>query len=330
MDIEGLNSWHDRNGNEVRGNKKRYNKCFEYLINNDPSKVISKYGIKIRQIFHPLLIKLLPFTTKNKLKVVRSAEIPKDKRVIFVPTHGFRDDIALTLKTAKDHAYLVYASLPDFYYSLDGLALWANGVYLMNRADKSSKKALSEKIKRGFQLGVKRVILFPEGVWNKDPNQIVLDLWPGIYKIAKENNAVVMPIASLNKDMDIDDDKEKTCYSILGEPIDLSEYSQEEALRVLRDSMATLKYELMERYSHGKRENIGDSNKYWNAYVGELINTANGLYDYKVENESEFIQRSKVEESDVFEPMARVQATPENAYVLSKTLNVHKKQKKYY
>jgi len=330
MEIKGLNYWQDKDGNVVKGNPKKYNKCFEYLIDNDPNKVISKYGIKIRKLFHPVLVKLLPFTTKNKLKVVRRAKIPKNRNVIFAPTHGFRDDIALTLKTVGEHAYLVYASLPDFYYSIDGIALWANGVYLMNREDKSSKRALSSKIKKGFDLNAKRVILYPEGVWNKDPNQIVLDLWPGIYRIAKENNALVMPIASINKDMDIDDDKDKTCYSILGEPIELSQYSEKEGLKVLRDSMASLKYELMERYSSSERKNIGNGSQYWNGYVGELIKTSNGLYDYKVENEAEYIDSSKVEEATVFQPMENVEPTKENIHVLSKTLNVERKQKKYY
>ncbi|MGN1000753.1 MAG: lysophospholipid acyltransferase family protein [Bacilli bacterium] len=329
MKKENLEYWYDKDGNKVYGDKKKYNKCLEYLISDNPDDVISKHGIRIRKIFHPTFVKLLPLTTKNKLKVERRSKIPKGRPIIFVASHGFRDDIALSLKTIKKHAYLVYASIPDFYYSIDGLALWANGVYLMDRKDKGSKAALIPKVKNGFELGAKNVLICSEGVWNKDPNEPILELWPGVYKMAQELNAVVMPVTTLNKDMDIDNDKKKACYSILGDPIDITKYPQAEALDILRSTMALDKIELMQKYSRAKREDIGDPNVYWNNYVQELIKTSNGLYDYEIENDAEYIPKEKIDEEDVFAPMKNVKVNSGNAKVYAKTYNVTGKQKKY-
>ena len=286
MKKENLEYWHDKDGNKVYGDKKKYNKCLEYLISDNPDDVISKHGIRIRKIFHPTFVKLLPLTTKNKLKVERRSKIPKGRPIIFVASHGFRDDIALSLKTIKKHAYLVYASIPDFYYSIDGLALWANGVYLMDRKDKDSKAALIPKVKK-------------------------------------------MPVTTLNKDMDIDNDKKKACYSILGDPIDITKYPQEEALDILRSTMALDKIELMQKYSRAKRKDIGDPNVYWNNYVQELIKTSNGLYDYEIENDAEYIPKGKIDEEDVFAPMKNVKVNIGNAKVYAKTYNVTGKQKRY-
>ena len=146
MNKANLEYWIDKDGNKVYGNPKKYNKSLEYLISDNPEDVISKRGIKLRKIFHPVFAKLLPLTSQNKLKIVKDGfgeyEIPKDKKIIYVASHGFKDDVALSLMAAKYHAYMVFASIPDFFYTIDGYALWTNGVFLMDRKDEASKKAL--------------------------------------------------------------------------------------------------------------------------------------------------------------------------------------------
>lgn len=90
------------------------NKALRYLLNNDPKKVLSKHGIIIRKMLNPLLQHLMiPLSTKNKLAIERKANIPKDKPIIFAPTHGFRDDVAFSLKTIG-RQYIYYG---DHYQS---------------------------------------------------------------------------------------------------------------------------------------------------------------------------------------------------------------------
>lgn len=358
MNKENLKYWIDKDGNKVYGNPKKYNKSLEYLISDDPEDVVSKHGIRIRKIFHPAFVKLLPLTSKNKLKIVKDGfgeyKIPKDKKLIFVPTHGFKDDVALSLMAAKYHAYMVFASIPDFFYTIDGFALWANGVFLMDRKDEDSKKALLSKVKHAFDLGLKRVVMFPEGVWNKDPNEIVLDLWRGAYVIAKENDALIVPISMLNKDMRLDGDAENKkgiCYASVSNPIDVSSLSEEEATKLLRNILSQGKYNLMEKYSKATRNQLGyNSDEYWKAYVSELIENANickgcrivsptgketigtsRAYDYEIENDAQFLRSDKVCETDVFKTTNQnSKLTEKNKKVLIKTLQVKGKQKKYF
>lgn len=359
MNKANLEYWIDKEGNKVYGNPKKYNKSLEYLISDNPEDVISKRGIKLRKMFHPIFVKLLPLTSQNKLKIVKDGfgeyEIPKDKKIIYVASHGFKDDIALSLMAAKYHAYMVFASIPDFFYTIDGYALWANGVFLMDRKDEASKKALLSKVKYGFEQGLKRVIICPEGVWNKDPNEVILDLWKGSYLAAKENDALIVPISLLNKDMRLDGDrpnnKKGTCYATVGNPIDVSTLDEKEAIELIRDTLATGKYNLMEKYSKADRDSLGyNPDEYWEEYVSELIKNANTCnacrivtptgeeyiapsraYDYEIENTAQFIRDDKIDEYDVFKTTnENVKVTPDNMKVLCKTLSVANKTKDYY
>ncbi len=315
FDYDLLKYWTDKDGNRVYGNPKKYNKSLEYLMSYDPKKVVSKRGIRIRKIFHPVFNRIIPLTSKSKLKVIKTynssgerIKVPKDRRIIFVPNHGFKDDIALTLKTAKHHAYMVFASIPDFFYTIDGYALWMNGVFMADRRDKMSKGTLLDKVDYAFDLGLKRVVICPEGVWNKSPNELVLHYWKGAYLAAKKNDALLMPISLLNKDMKIDGDvgkgKRGVCYSMLGEPIDPKNMSWEDLEEKLREAIATNRYELMEKYSQARRDSLGYTTyDYWSEYVKELIDSTHTLkgcrivtpdgeeyigesrlYDYEVEN----------------------------------------------
>ncbi len=411
--------------------KKHYNKRLEYLLSNNPEEVLSIPGVKIRKLFNPLFRTLLPLTTKNKLIVERKARFPKKKKIIFVGTHGFRDDIALTLKTTGTHAYLLFASLPDFFYSIDGYALNIQGVLLMNRKDPASRKAAGPKIDRAIDL-VSRVVILSEGVWNKSPNLLVLKLFPGAYDEAVKKDALILPIATI-----IEGNK---CYSKAGDAYDITlmntadyleimnrigenlkkmidltiypdeamknlkeqliqllemhhqsmlkiknridkldnfykkntydlenrlkvivddfqaklsqlyedyshlllEEKQEKlkeeytynsdlmisirkrvlhllkttrnmkrkvALEQLRDKMAALKLELMEEHSQAKRSDFSSYqpiSTYWDEYLENLIATANGLYDYEIENTAHFVDKDEFSQEEVFEPITKI------------------------
>lgn len=286
-----------------------YNKNLEYLLSTNPEDVLSKYGVVIRKLINPLFRRLVSLTTKNKLHIERKAIVPKHRPIIFAATHGFRDDIAFTIKTIGVHAYIVYASIPDFYYSFDGIALWANGSIVLDRKIKESRKAVIPKAEYAMELGT-NIIIYPEGVWNKTPNLLVQKLYPGVYDIAKNKNALVMPVATILED--------GICHAILDDAFDITKYNREEGIKVLRDKMATAKFELMEKYARANRKDLEPVEEYWPKFLEELISTANGLYDYEIENTAQYKDKNEISEKEVFEPFNNVEITRENAKVLVK------------
>jgi hypothetical protein len=290
-----------------------YNKFFEYLLDNNPEKVISKFGIKLRKAISPAFRNLLlPLSSKNKWNIEKQAEIPKNVPIIFACTHGFRDDMAVSLMSAKTHSYLLLGSLPAFYYSADGIGLWINGVIMVDRKDKESRKSSKEKMIRALNLGT-NVLMFPEGVWNKTENLVVQKLFPGVYDVAKETGAVVVPIATIQEG--------KNVYASVLDAFDICQHDKQEGLNILRDKLATEKYELMDKYSHMNRSNIGNSKQYWNNFLDELISTANGLYDYEIENVAHYQDKRETTYQQAFEHLNNIEINKQSAFLFNKRLN---------
>ena len=389
-----------------------YNKCFEYLLSSDPDDVISKSGILVRKAINPIYRKVIPFSTKNELIIERKEDVPKDKKIIYSATHGFRDDIVLTLKTIDAPVYLLYGSLLDFYYSIDGLALWLNGTIIVDRKDKKSRAAAILKMKRALELG-SNLLIYPEGVWNKEQSLIVQKLYTGIYDVAEKEEALVVPIATIQEG--------NKCYSIQGSAYDITNFTKDDcddikrlmhknlikcidlivyntkrgdtlkqklnyvleklktvngeqdissiikmldtmsileneiaktlrkddglelsirnllvqardakkiiAVQNLRDKMATLKWELYEGHRRTTRESFSDFDPiftYWDNYLEKLIKTANGLYDYEIEDTAEYKDKNEISDIEVFRVLDNVEVTKQNALVLSKTRNKRK------
>lgn len=201
------------------------NSILNYLLDNNPNKTISKFGIKIRKIINPLFRQVMMLFTNGKLKIVRKGIVPKNQKIIFAGTHGFHDDIIFTMKTANKHSYLLYGSLMDFYNSFHGLGLWVNGVILVDRKEKESRKSCINKMVKVLNYNT-NIVMFPEGTWNKNESLSVQKLYPGIYDVAEKTGALVVPIATV-LDGNI-------CYALEGDAYDITDINYEMAKEILQ------------------------------------------------------------------------------------------------
>lgn len=167
---------------------------------------------------------------------------------IFAVTHTYsREDIAWAISLAGEQSYLLTNAWRELLYTTDGWALWASGIILVDRYDKANRQASVEKAKRVLELGG-NVMIFPEAVWNMSENQLVRKLYPGVYRIATMTGAPVIPISTMMYG--------DRFYVSRGKALYFSQLNQQDALRVLRDSLATLKWEIMEKYGADIRENL--------------------------------------------------------------------------
>lgn len=290
-----------------------YNKFLEYLLKNDPEKTISKSGIILRGLINPIIRKALPFTTKTKLKIVRKEEIPNIP-VIFAATHGFQEDIIDTILIADRLAYILIGSLSQIFYSLDGIAAWVNGTILVDRMNDRSRKASKEKMIHALELGAS-IIIFPEGTWNKSPNQMVSGLFPGVYDVAMATGALIVPIATHREG--------KYVYGILDKYFDITKYGREEGISILRDKMATLRWELMEEKSFATRSVFPygeDTNDYWEEYINKLMSEVK-FYDYEIELHTKFVDKKTVSPKEAFAFINDLQLTKNNAFLFGINLN---------
>lgn len=167
-------------------------KLLRHLLSCNPGKMISKGSIRIRKILHPILLKLLPlfmeyeqvFESRNALLGIDGPIDGPDEKlkltkepVIWCPNHGFKDDVAASIAATR-HAYILFGSLPMLFNTFDGVGAYLNGVAICNRKTKASKQAAMEAAKRLLNAGMD-MLVFPEGVWNKTPDKLMLNFWGG-------------------------------------------------------------------------------------------------------------------------------------------------------
>lgn len=153
---------------------------------------------------------------------------------------------------------------------------------------------------------------FPEGTWNKSPNELISGLFPGIYDVAQKSGALVVPIATYRNG--------NKAYGIRGEAFDITAFERKEGLIVLRDKMATMQLELMERYGVGKRTEFPygiDADRYWNKFVDSLMAEAE-FYDYEIELHTKYKSKDVTSPQEAFAFMENLIPNRNNLFLYKK------------
>ena len=189
------------------------NKGLKYMLDDDPTKTLSKRGVIIRDKIRPLLQFMLKISNKQKLTVEKCWFNPsiESRPIVYVCSHGFKDDCQNMLVSAKPDGFLIFGNIDLFFNTFDGTIAWAYGSQVIDRFSKTSRQAMKGKMDRIIELG-SNVIIFPEATWNLSPNRPMLGLHWGFYDTAVKNNAVIVPILTHKVG--------KNCYSRILSSID--------------------------------------------------------------------------------------------------------------
>jgi len=292
-----------------------------YLLDNNPEKTLSNEGIRNRRKINIIIRKIGPLflsnpqQIENRNKLIDSKSNQKDegillpnKPVIWCANHVFKDDTLASILAIKRNAYIVFGSVPQFYNTFDGVTAWLNGVVMTNRKMRLSKRASMQKAKKVIEMGTD-VFMFPEGVWNKSPNALLLDFWPGVYKLAVENGAEVVPIVHYIREPS-KKNKENLIHTVVDDPINIGDMSQEDALECLREKMSTWLYLMMEKYGQSTRAevlgNCKTSKEMWEEHLIERTKTA-ARYDLEIELCADYRRKDIIRSEDVFENIANIE-----------------------
>ena len=218
-----------------------------YLLAGDADQVLSESTVRLRRRLNGILKFVGPlflehrqvFESKNALLGIDYPDEPSalpEEPVIWCANHSFKDDILATVLACR-HAYMLFGSLPAYFNTFDGISAFINGVIMCNRKLAASRRSSTENARRVLEMGAD-LMLFPEGVWNKTPEKLLLDFWPGVYKIAKETGCKVIPVIHYLANPH-EKAKDNVIHTVIADPISIEGLSEVEGLELLRDTMAT-------------------------------------------------------------------------------------------
>lgn len=286
-------------------------------------------GIKIRKFISPFLRKMVNLTCSRKIVLEGYPVLEKDTPYIFASTHDFKHDIHGIISTMDRHGYLLEGTTNHIDYNPEFYALFVNGLIHVDRYDEKSRKESVPKMERIIKNG-SSVMLYPEGSWNNSENMLVLPLFKGPYLVANNlkqegYNVKVVPVAQYQNF----DDKEM--YVKFGEPIDIANYNSKEGLMILRDALATLKWDLIENHAPRiKREELGEDPRSLFLKEREKEYLRVGWKDDCYEEEIMMYKDKNIPyREDVLKAFENVKITKENAHLIAPFLVEIENEKKY-
>ena len=298
-----------------------------YLMDADENVAINPKGVKRRRKIFPIVKALGPlflknpqiFENRNFLRNPSDSAIAPDSKivlpdepVIWASNHGFKDDALGSVLALHRHAYILFGSLPQFYNTFDGITAWLIGVVMMNRKHTASKKTVVPKAVRAMNCGAD-LLMYPEGGWNKSPNALASDLWPGVYRIACETGAKVVPLVHYWRDNDLS--KSNPIHTVIDDPIRIDDLTERQALDYIRDVFATWYYLMIEAYGKSTRSEILGASPLVEAWEQQLKDRISIVdrWDKEIESTADYRPQWKILPQQVWQAIADVtNITPQN------------------
>lgn len=271
---------------------------------------------KIRRLIRPLLRIMLKVSRSlqgYRIEIIRKTEIPHDKPVIFAVSHIGKLDFEIVSEVIKKQYYVLAADFMHMKGTFSGFYLWLNGVVYIDVLDKNDRKN-SRDLMVNILKQKGNIMLFPEGTWNFSPNEIIYDIQLGTVDMAMETGAVIIPIS-------LEQYEEQKKFVInMGEPIE-QEVAQENVREYkikktseLRDTMATLKYEIWEREGLTNRSDIKPN--YWSDFVVRRCAEWWG-YDLREQIDNCYIPKEKLEYWDLMRDLRNMKVREANSFLFT-------------
>ena len=188
--------------------------------------------------------------TKNQFRIVadNTYEPVKNVPIIFAANHTNCYDFPITATAVGRHVYVLVGTqrlgvLDRFFFSL-------NGVIYADRLNKDDTAAVKDGIISVLRKG-HAVCWYPEGTWNMTDNLLMLPMKWGIIDVAKQAEAQIIPVALVY------DRENMICRVCFGSPM-VGEVlnDKRKAIEMLRDTMATLRWDLMTKSPTLNEESI--------------------------------------------------------------------------
>ncbi|MBR5969851.1 MAG: 1-acyl-sn-glycerol-3-phosphate acyltransferase [Lachnospiraceae bacterium] len=249
------------------------------------------------------ILELDRISEKEKIILVKDRHTRTASGTIYACTHIGGNDIQRVLQVIGESAWLMLGNPGVLYQMFLYHGLRFNGVIPFETLDRTDRRIAYARSVELLQKGG-NLLIFPEAAWNLSPNLPVMKLFPGAARLAIETGADIVPIAVERYGSDY--------YFSIGENLCFGKAVTNETeiwhrTAELRDTLATLKWEIMERQPQLRRASLSE-----NAlaeFQNEILyknNYGEGFTLADAEAER-FHDKTVTDPEDVFAPIAGIQ-----------------------
>lgn len=194
---------------------------------------------------YPLLRIIFKMIRKHKFKFIN--EHPNlDTNAIYAVNHSCKFDVQYFCEAVNRHCYILVGN--QRLKPIDMMFFDINGVIWVDRKDKEHRKQssirMTELLCKGYN-----IMMCPEATWNLKPSLPMLPLRWGIIDIARNSHRPIVPVVLEYTD--------NCCYVSFVELMYITESDdKKQKIDELRDTMATLRWEIWEQLPHVSRRDI--------------------------------------------------------------------------
>lgn len=257
-----------------------------------------------------LILKIDQVFSKEEVIVLNDDHVQKTEGPkIFACTHIGGNDIQRTFQIINEPAYLMLGDPGILYKMPIYQALKLNGVIPLETKDRYDRKIAYNRSIELLNNGG-NLLIYPEGAWNVSPNVIVMKLFAGTVRLAKETGAEIVPIAVEQYD--------NKFYFNIGKNYTISretDKTDKELTDDLRDKLATLKWNIMESQPQIMRKDI--PNDFLDDFQSEIVGRCNYGYGFSLDDalSESFHDKNIYTEDDVYSFLDNLRIGPHNAFL---------------
>ncbi len=274
-------------------------------------------NIKLRKFFRPLIsciLKLYKTFSGRKITVLNRNKYNNSKKtIIFACSHVARYDIETAIEAIKCPAFLFFGDPGEAYKNFNGFLLSINGSIYVDTFDKTDRFISKETSIRILQNGG-NILIYPEGAWNTTENLPIMPLFSGTAEMAIRAGTDIVPVSveAVGKEYIIN----------FGDAIEGNKFSLDEKRKLtflLRDTMASLKWEIWEHQGVFKRDDLPSdmSAQFLNSIMSE---TENGYTLEMIYKRRYHVKYSTADE--VFAHLDTLIPCKINAFLFNKRLSI--------
>ena len=261
----------------------------------------------LRDALHPIALLLANSTLKFKVSCEPPPDLLPDKPIIFAVNHTNSFDSLASVKAISSafHCRCNFLAGKQQLNFAGKLWFFLNGTIFVDREDSADMAVAKDTLIAYLQSG-QSIMWFPEGTWNMSDNLLMLPMKWGIIDVAAKAEAQIVPtILEYNR-------KTMICSVLFGAPIAPDKSTDRaEAIRDLRDAMATLRWMVWEQEPPLQKGEIDREKLRQGVYVA-----VDEYPEANLEYEKTLIFQPYPTPEEVFAPIQQLEPRKETAFLL--------------